>query len=147
MHSLRLAPEHDSEEEMDVDGEESLDDSDTEQHLLLERNNSNAEATNSPVPIDSVRSDSESRNNADDSPSSADDQRATRLHPPGIQSYDPDTIDKRTMIANTAPTNDVLLSWLRERNLNWFLFYEDINQYLRSYTSRYIRLSKEFKLG
>ena len=51
------------------------------------------------------------------------------------RSYNPDNVDKQTLIANPAPANDVLLSWLRERNLNWFLFYEDVNQYLRAYSS------------
>ena len=50
-------------------------------------------------------------------------------------SYDPDIIDKTTLIANPAPSHDVLLSWLRDSDLNWFEFFEEVSQYLRKYTS------------
>lgn len=56
------------------------------------------------------------------------------LSPPG-NSYDPDHIEKTALIANPAPSHDVLLSWLRDHDLNWFAFFEEVSQYLRNYTS------------
>ena len=50
-------------------------------------------------------------------------------------SYDPDAISKTTTLTNPAPSNDTLLSWLREHDLNWFTFFEEVRQYLRNYTS------------
>lgn len=50
-------------------------------------------------------------------------------------SYDPDAISKTAILANPAPSNDVLLSWLRDHDLNWFAFFEEVSQYLRNYTS------------
>lgn len=50
-------------------------------------------------------------------------------------SYDPDSISKTAILANPAPSNDVLLSWLRDHDLNWFAFFEEVSQYLRNYTS------------
>ena len=50
-------------------------------------------------------------------------------------SYDPDAISKTAILANPAPSNDVLSSWLRDHDLNWFAFFEEVSQYLRNYTS------------
>ena len=50
-------------------------------------------------------------------------------------SYDPDAISKTAILANPAPSNDVLLSWLRDHDLNWFAFFEEVSKYLRNYTS------------
>ena len=50
-------------------------------------------------------------------------------------SYDPDSISKTAILANPALSNDVLLSWLRDHDLNWFAFFEEVSQYLRNYTS------------
>ena len=50
-------------------------------------------------------------------------------------SYDPDAISKTKTLTNPAPSNDTLLSWLREHDLNWFTFFEEVRQYLRNYTS------------
>ena len=60
------------------------------------------------------------------------------LHSPPTHShhsYDPDTVDKTSFSANPAPSHEVLLNRLRENDLNWFSFYEEVSQYLRNYSS------------
>lgn len=152
MKSLRIqGPPSDieSEEEMDMDVDEcSAEDyiytsSDSEELDMEE--NSSVEASNNVVenernlatctePVNSSAPQSVSRNSVDKS----SEIIALMLHPPEKQpdhAYDPDTIDKTTLVGNPAPSHDVLLSWLRDNDLNWFLFYEDVSQYLQNYTS------------
>ena len=50
--------------------------------------------------------------------------------------FNPDFLSKDVpATANPAPCNGTLLSWLRENKLNWFSFYEEVSQYLKSYSS------------
>ena len=50
-------------------------------------------------------------------------------------SCDPDTVHKTSFSANPVPSHEVLLNWLRENDLNWFSFYEEVSQYLHNYSS------------
>lgn len=48
--------------------------------------------------------------------------------------FDPDSSSKYVAaVANPAPSNETLLSWLRENKLNWFSFFHELQEYLKHY--------------
>ncbi|KAL9987010.1 hypothetical protein ACROYT_G001244 [Oculina patagonica] len=50
--------------------------------------------------------------------------------------FDPDFSSKEVALANPTPSNETLLSWLRENRFNWFSFYNDLEQYLKPYSAQ-----------
>lgn len=50
--------------------------------------------------------------------------------------FDPDFSSKEVALASPTPLNETLLSWLRENRLNWFSFYNDLEQYLKPYSAQ-----------
>ena len=49
--------------------------------------------------------------------------------------FDPDFCSKDVALASPRPSNQTLLSWLRENKLSWFSFYNDLEQYLKLYST------------
>ena len=53
-------------------------------------------------------------------------------------SFHPDSGLKGQPLANPCLSNDLLMSWLREHNLNWFALVREICQYLKNYSDEVI---------
>ena len=49
--------------------------------------------------------------------------------------FDPDFCSKDVALASPRLSNETLLSWLRENKLSWFSFYNDLEQYLKLYST------------
>ena len=49
--------------------------------------------------------------------------------------FDPDFCSKDVALASPRPSYETLLSWLRENKLSWFSFYNDLEQYLKLYST------------
>ena len=50
--------------------------------------------------------------------------------------FDPDFCSKDVALASPRPSNETLLSWLRDNKLSWFSFYNDLEQYLKLYSTQ-----------
>lgn len=94
-------------------------------------------AVDSPNSSDSEKSETEMGESVAWSPRVVEENSLSlhSRHTHSHHSYDPDTVDKTSFSANPAPSHEVLLNWLRENDLNWFSFYEEVSQYLRNCSS------------